>query len=197
MKKTAIILLSFFFISVTHAQKVDFGLQGGLNLATLHISNATNINSRAGLNLGFFFRINASPLWAIQPGLIYSMEGARALNSGSSDKTIYRLNFINIPVLLQYKLNRGIRLEGGAQMGFLTNAKEKTGDTTVIRNNLNSTSLSIPLGISYVGKQSIGFDARYVFGLTNLNARNNGPIIQSNVFQLGIIYMVHYPHDNH
>lgn len=191
MKKTLLIVSTFLIIGNAMSQKIDFGLNGGLNISTLHINNQSTVNSKAGLNLGLFFRVNTGHGWAINPGLLYSMEGAKVENSGN---VIYRLNYLNVPVLLQYQITKGLRLEGGAQMGFLLSARIKSGNIIQNAQNLNSTAFSLPFGVNYIGRKGVGFDARYNFGLSNLNNDTNGPIIQSNVFQLGIIYMVHNPY---
>jgi Outer membrane protein beta-barrel domain len=192
MKRIWLILSSFLVMGNAISQKIDFGLNGGLNLSTLHINDQSTVDTKAAINLGFFFRVNTGHYWALSPGLNFSMEGAKVMNPESN--VIYRLNFLNIPVLLQYQLTRGLRLEGGPQMGFLVSAKAKTGNIITNASQINSTAFSLPFGISYIGKEGIGFDARYNFGLSNLDNNTNGPIIQSNVFQLDLLYMIHNPH---
>jgi hypothetical protein len=193
MKKIVTFIAFFFLILHVYAQKIDFGLKGGLNISTLNFSDNSSINSKAGLHLGVFFRVHASPKWALQPEFIYSMEGAREPLTGSDNKTIYRLNYLNVPVLLQRIFHNGFRIEGGPQIGFLLNSRIKSGNGAVNNPDFIASSFSIPLGVSYLIPTGIGFDARYVFGLSNINNQNRAVIIQSNVFQLGIIYMVGYP----
>jgi hypothetical protein len=89
--------------------------------------------------------------------------------------------------------NNGFRLEGGPQIGFLLSAKTKSGSVTVDNNGFKSTAFSIPLGVGYLASSGVGFDARYVFGLSDINDSENGPTIQSNVFQLGIFYQLSDP----
>ncbi|MDE3214609.1 MAG: PorT family protein [Bacteroidota bacterium] len=192
MKKLGLILATFLLLGSAYSQKIDFGLNGGLNISTLHINDQSTVNSKAAINLGFFFRLNTGHDWAISPALNFSMEGAKVIDPGNN--VVYRLNYLNIPVLLQYQITRGLRLEGGPQMGFLLGAKAKTGSIITPASEINSTAFSLPFGVSYTGKNRIGFDARYNFGLSNLDNNTNGPIIQSNVFQLDLIYMVHNPH---
>jgi hypothetical protein len=193
MKKILGFITFFFLILHLYAQKIDFGLRGGLNISTFNFSDKSSIDSKAGLHLGAFFRIHASPKWALQPEFIYSMEGAREPLTGSDNMTVYRLNYLNVPVMLQRIFNNGFRIEGGPQIGFLLNSRIKSGNGTVNNPGFIASSFSIPLGVSYLIPTGIGFDARYVFGLSNINNQNRGVIIQSNVFQLGIIYMVRYP----
>ena len=89
--------------------------------------------------------------------------------------------------------NNGFRLEGGPQIGFLLNAKTKSGNVTVNNTSFKSTAFSIPLGVGYLTSSGVGLDARYVFGLSNINDSENGPTIQSNVFQLGLFYQLSDP----
>ena len=91
-------------------------------------------------------------------------------------------------VLLQYFIQNGVRKEGGTQIGFLIKAKTKVGDVSVDNKNVKSTAFSIPLGVGYLTATGVGFDVRYVFGLSNISNVASGPTIQSNVFQLGIFY---------
>jgi hypothetical protein len=140
-----------------------------------------------GVNLGILAHIHASKTWGVQPELLYSLEGAQKVgNSGIN----YSLHYLNVPILLQYMFDNGFRLEGGPQIGFLLNAKRKAGDVTVDDDGFKTTAFSIPLGVGYLTSSGLGLDARYVFGLSNINDSENGPIIQSNVFQLGLFYQL-------
>ncbi len=190
MKKIIIFLLGTFLICTAGAQKIYFGIKGGVNVSTLHSAANTNFENKVGFNLGGLAHIHTSKTWAIQPEIFYSLEGAKASLIGSNNKVTYNLNYINVPVLLQYFFSNGFRLEGGPQMGFLLSAKTKTGNVTVDNKAFQSTAVSIPLGIGYLSSSGLGIDARYVFGLSNINDNSNGSTIQSNVFQFGFFYQL-------
>ena len=187
MKKTTIFAGLLLILFTATAQQAHFGVKGGVNISQLHFNNNTPSDSKVGVNLGILAHIHASKTWAVQPELLYSLEGAQKVgNSGIN----YNLNYLNVPVLLQYMFENGFRLEGGPQIGFLLNAKRKAGDVTVDDNGFKTTAFSIPLGLGYLTSSGVGLDARYVFGLSNINDSENGPIIQSNVFQLGLFYQL-------
>ncbi|MEP6951722.1 MAG: porin family protein [Ginsengibacter sp.] len=186
MKKPAIFIASLFLLFTAKGQQAHFGLKGGVNVAQLHFNDdVLSSDSKAGVNLGVFAHIHASKTWALQPELLYSLEGAQKVGNAGTN---YNLNYLNVPVLLLYMFSNGFRLEGGPQIGFLLSAKTKSGSVTVDNNGFKSTAFSIPLGAGYLTSSGFGFDARYVFGLSNINNSENGPTIQSNVFQLGIFY---------
>ena len=187
MKRIIIFILSGFIFFTSNAQKTYFGIKGGLNVSSLHFGDNTSLDSKIGFHVGGLAHIHASKTWAIQPEIFYSLEGAKG-TLPNNNKLTYNLSYINVPVLLQYFFDNGFRLEGGPQMGFLLSAKTKTGNLTVDNKGFESTAFSIPLGIGYLTAEGLGFDARYVFGLSNINDNKNGPTIQSNVFQFGIFY---------
>ncbi len=187
MKTTVIFISSIFLIFTASAQLTYFGVKGGINVSSLHFDDNTSGDSKVGFHLGGLAHIHASNQWAIQPEVIYSLEGAKEILVGNSKYT-ENLSYINVPVLLQYFVHNGFRLEGGPQIGFLIKAKRKVGDVSVDNKNFKSTAFSIPLGVGYLTATGVGFDARYVFGLSNINDNEDGPTIQGNVFQLGIFY---------
>lgn len=188
MKKTAIFISAIFLMFTAKAQNTYFGVKGGLNASSLHYDDNRSSDTKIGFNVGAFAHIHASNTWAIQPEVIYSLEGAKSTLTGSNNKQTTDLNYINVPILLQYFFDNGFRLEGGPQIGFLLSAKTKVGSVSVDNNGLKSTSFSIPLGVGYLTSTGVGFDARYVFGLSDINDDKNGPTVQSNVFQFGIFY---------
>jgi len=193
MKRFSVLILSLFLLTTAHAQHAHLGIKGGVNVANLHYNDNTTTDGKVGLHVGVLAHIHtSSKKWAIQPELLYSLEGANSkiIPQGT---THINLNYLNVPILLQYMFNNGFRLEGGPQIGFLLSAKTKTGDVSVNNKGFQSTAVSIPLGVGYLTSSGFGLDARYAFGLTNINDNKNGPTIQSNVFQLGIFYQFSDP----
>jgi hypothetical protein len=185
MKKTIIFGALFFLLSAASAQHVHFGIKGGVNVAQLHFDNNTSSDSKVGLHAGVLVHIHtSSKSWAVQPELLYSMEGAQKIGNSS---TKFNLNYLNVPVLVQYLFENGFRLEAGPQIGFLLDAKRKAGSVSVDDDGFKSTAFSIPAGLGYLTTSGLGFDARYVFGISNIND-DDSPTVHSNVFQLGIFY---------
>ena len=187
MKKTIIFAAAFFFLLSAKAQDVHFGIKAGMNASSLNASPAnSDMQTKIGFNAGILAHIHGSNAqWAIQPEAYYSSEGAKN-KSNSNAKT--ELGFLNIPVLAQYMFDNGFRLEAGPQLNLLVSAKSKNNNTsTDIKDNLNTADLSIPLGVGYLTRTSLGFDARYNFGISDIY-KNSTVKVKSNVFQFDIFY---------
>lgn len=189
MKLHIFLLLAIFFSagSVT-AQDVNFGIKGGLNVYTLNNDNDADYNSKAGFNLGLLAHIHLAKQWTLQPEIVYSSQGAK-INTGNTETRI-NLDYINIPVLVQYMFDNGFRLQAGPQLGFLVNAKSKTGDLSVdVKDNLKTIDFGLAVGAGYVHTSSgFGVDARYNFGLSNINENRSDKLFNRG-FQLGVFYL--------
>ncbi|MEO6539084.1 MAG: outer membrane beta-barrel protein, partial [Ferruginibacter sp.] len=104
-------------------------------------------------------------------------------------KTKTNLNYVNIPVLLQRMFGVGFRLEAGPQIGFLVNAKNKTGSNeTDVKSSFKTVDFSFPIGLGYLTKSGFGFDGRWVPGFSNI--QETGATTANNVFQLGVFYQI-------
>jgi hypothetical protein len=187
MKKTIFFTAALFFMISAKSQGVHFGVKGGLNASSLN-SSPTNkdMQSKIGFNVGLLGHIHtANKSWAVQPELYYSAEGAK---SKDNNDVSTNLGFINIPVLAQYMFDNGFRLEAGPQLDLLVSAKNKNNNTsTDIKDNLNTAGFSIPVGVGYLTRTGLGFDARYNFGISDVY-KNDNTNTKSNVFQFDIFY---------
>lgn len=187
MKKTMLFVAALFFmIGATTAQKrVYFGVKGGLNASSLSSSGATQ---KLGFNAGALMHIHTnSNAWGIQPELIYSLEGAKIPVIGNNDKANLNLSYLNVPVLVQYMWDNGFRVEAGPQFGFLVGAKSKLGSSNIdVKDNYNTFNFSVPVGLGYLTRSGLGFDARYNIGVSNIN-KGSGTL-RANTFQFGIFY---------
>jgi maltoporin len=183
MKKFfCIVLTSVVFISMTQAQKTQFGIKAGLNAASVKVTGGDDWNGKAGAHFGFLAHIHCSDNFAIQPEITYSMQGGK----DGDDKL--KLNYINIPVLAQYMFNNGFRLQTGPQIGFLTTGKTKSGDVEIdIKDDLKSTDFAWTFGAGYLFPEGIGIDARYNLGISNISETEDFEA-KNMVFQVGVFY---------
>ena len=194
MKQTIVLAAAFFLLaSSANAQKAHFGIKGGMNASSLNSSPAnSDMQTKIGFNAGLLAHIHGSNAqWAVQPEVYYSSEGAKS-KSNSDNKL--DLGYLNVPVLLQYMFDNGFRIEAGPQIGFLLNAKSKSNSgSTDAKDAYKKTNFSIPVGVGYLTSSGLGFDARYNFGISDINDASTGTKIHSNVFQFGIFYQFSDP----
>ena len=176
---TVCLLLNYVVKAKTaHAQ---FGLKAGVNIADIHVDNG-EYDSRTGFYAGGLAHIHITRHFAIQPEVMYSSQGAEL---GSAK---YKDNYINVPVLAQYMTNNGFRLQTGPQVGFLTSAKNKTGNIELdVKDQMNTVDFAWSFGASYLSKTGLGLDARYNLGLSNVND-NESVEAKNRVFQVGAFY---------
>lgn len=173
---------TIFILTAVKAQQTHFGIKAGVNLSSVDIKNGEDFASKAGLHLGGLAHIHINQHFALQPELVYSMQG------GKDGNEKLKLNYINVPVLAQYMTNEGLRLETGPQLGFLTSAKLKIDDVEVDQtDDLNSFDFSWTFGVGYLFPSGFGMDARYNHGVSNISDDNSFEA-RNRVFQLGLFY---------
>lgn len=119
MKKIVLTgLILFSFIITTQAQDVNFGFKGGINLANIVGDDVmSNIDARTGYHIGGVLQVGVTPLFAIQPELIYSAQGYKD----------FEVDYLNLPVLFKLKFAKVLSVEAGPQFGFLVNDSLKEG----------------------------------------------------------------------
>jgi hypothetical protein len=154
------------------------GVKAGLNLATLTGDDADDAKTRAGLAAGGFVKVSLTPAFSVQPEVLYSMKGAKFEESSADDFTI-KLDYIEVPVLLQYNIptqgNVKPVLFAGPAVAFNMSAKlEGTIDSAsadVDIDNVKSVDIGIAAGAGVElksGTTTFGFEARYTLGLGNV-----------------------------
>ncbi|MBT8210736.1 MAG: PorT family protein, partial [Eudoraea sp.] len=116
-------LLSAFVLTSCVTPK--FGVRGGANFATITGDDTDNLDSRIGLFLGGTaeFEVVADK-FAIQPELLYSMQGSEYSDSDGGFDGRFKLDYLNVPVMAKVYVADGFFLEAGPQIGFLLSAKD-------------------------------------------------------------------------
>jgi Outer membrane protein beta-barrel domain len=184
MKKISFLAFGLLAAVLSFGQHASFGIKGGVNIAN-YSPEAGSVDSRVGFHVGALAHIHVAPDVALQPEVVYSSQGAKFINS--TDK----LDYINIPVLLQYMFGEGFRLETGPQLGInVGSTNVSTNGNEARLNDVKSTDFVWAFGLGYLTRSGFGVDARYNLGLSNIAIPDYG--IKNRVWQFGVFYQFHH-----
>lgn len=192
MKKTILLVAVLLTAGAVSGQKTfTFGPKVGINIADLYASTAQNTRDLNGtkpsLVIGAFAEYRALKWFAVSADVLYSRQGSTDKASWTehgagggfvteSYEFNYRLNYLNIPILANFYVTRGLALKAGIQPGFLLGSKlrERSNDGPWKMTNLNDkdlfkkTDIAIPVGFSYTLDYGLVIDARYNFSLNDI-----------------------------
>ena len=151
----------------------NLGLKTGLNLATVNGDDTGNLDIRTGMFFGGFAELCLTNEFAIQPEILYSMQGAKYTQSDGYDGTL-KLDYINVPVMAKIKVIDELYIQAGPQVGFLLSAKDEFKSTNDsgeedIKGDLNTIDFGANLGLGYQLESGLNFGARYNLGFSNIN----------------------------
>lgn len=155
----------------------------GMTLANLTKGNG---DVKVGAIAGAEFEYQVHPIVGISFGALYSMQGSK------NDDVKMNLDYINVPILANIYVVKGLALKAGIQPAFNVSNKVKSDGVSVDWNKYFSGSdvevktfdFSIPVGASYEFSDFV-IDARYNFGLTKImNASDS----KNSVFQITLGY---------
>jgi len=205
-------LLVLIFGEKAATENFHFSLKAGFNYSI--ISEVENGNSRLGANFGLVNNIKLSEKFYLIPEfLALSQKGIRnvpVLSTGNSEmdsllvdpsSTDRKLNYIDIPVLLKYKITKRLSISAGPQISFLTSAADiysssPIGDVILttqvdIKDAIKAVDFGISADISYRVSEQLagkGMDVffRYNLGFIDIQKNNTGPKHTNTTFQLGI-----------
>ena len=150
----------------------------GLNIA--RNTDMEGTDPRVALAIGSELEYQIRDKFSVAAGVLYSMQGVKAsgeIHDESVNMTI-KLDYINLPIVFNAYVYKGLALKFGVQPGFNINSKvsRTSGNYTrtgSIYKNVKLFDLSFPVGISYETKFGLVFDARYNIGVTNAYDEQN------------------------
>ena len=192
MKNLLFAIALIFTVSFAQAQDkgVAFGIKAGPSFYNLNSDDTEEGDMKTGFHGGLFVNIPLSSMFSFNPELLYNTEGTKMEEAG--DKITLNLNYINLPLMLQYNNPGGFYAEVGPQIGFLMSAKAKydiggVEDEEDIKEDLKSTAFSLGIGAGYDLPAGFGFGARYNLGLSSLGEEDDDDT-KSSGFQISIRY---------
>ena len=186
----------------------------GINVSDLSSDEEVNYKAKVGFTEGMEAEYGVTPWLGVSLGAIYSQQGAKynatleelGINENGQEVLVklsmtgkLKADYINMPLLANFYVWKGLAVKTGLQVGFLVNDKmnalvEMAAVTkpvfdvlTPLSENVftsysfeesdicKSVVFGIPVGLSYEYK-NITLDARYYFGLTRMDdAEDDAP----------------------
>ena len=137
----------------------------------LSLANVTKGDGdiRVGAVAGAEFEYQVSDIFSLSAGALYSMQGCKGEVEGY-DATV-KLDYLNIPILANVYVAKGLAVKLGIQPGFNVTSKasvEKGGTkVTTELDDVESVDFSIPVGLSYEINNFV-IDARYNLGVSKI-----------------------------
>lgn len=189
MKKYIFLVLMICSTSA-FAQRYAIGLKGGINFSNFTGGNFGTVkkNALTGFYGGGFVNFGLGDNVSIQPEVLISTQGA-SIDSTLGGSNNWKLTYINVPIMVKLKTDRGFYVEAGPQAGFKISSSVPN---QTINDFAKGLDLSIGAGLGYDGKSGFGIGVRYMAGLTtvgNFNASQGiDPDFRNSVVQAGLSF---------
>lgn len=162
------------------------------------MTNSDGSDPRIGFVAGAEFEYQTTDVLSLSFGALYSQQGVKG-NSDGIDGTI-KMDFVNVPILLNAYETKGLAVKLGIQPGFKVNSKVKVSgggasaevnlkqalEAGGVDADVKSFDFAIPIGLSYEYR-NFQLDARYNFGLTKA-IEADGESTKNSVFQITLGY---------
>jgi len=195
MKKILVVAALMLSSVSTFAQHAvgSFNLQPKVGVNIANLTEVKDSDPRIGLAAGVEGEYQASDIFSVSAGVLYSMQGAKRdwEEAGIKRTATTKLDYINVPILANVYVTKGLAVKLGVQPGFKVNAKYDTKTTvlgatvkTSSEPDVKSVDFSIPVGISYE-YANFQLDARYNWGLTKIAKHGDD---KNSVFQITLGY---------
>ncbi|MFD2727703.1 porin family protein [Hyunsoonleella rubra] len=188
MKKLLLsVALAIFVLLGANAQDntkgLQFGVKAGYNLSNLG-GDVQDNKLLSGFNVGGFVVMSLLENLMMQLEVALSKQGTRWDDGMYNER--YRLAYVNVPVLAKYKVVDRLYVEAGPQVGLLVDAQYiDDNDKEDIKDSFKTVDLSAGIGVEYKITDHLGANARYTFGLCNINENSDTFKINNNVLQIG------------
>lgn len=174
MKKLIVAAIVLFMGTTAFSQGVDFGIKVGANF--INFEDASQFSNKTGFQAGIFGGIKFKGNFGVQADILYSQQGSKFR------RTAFKLDYVNVPIVVKYYLVRGLNLQAGPQFGFVVD-----DNVTKVLGSIYKAEKSDISGIAGAGYDFLGFriDARYNFGINHVV---DGAKSRKSVYSLALGY---------
>lgn len=158
MKRLLFFFLGFVGLIVSSLAQISFGVKGGLNVnqTNVNISSIIGTQTSIGFHAGGFAQMSLNKKFSFSPELQYSRRGYKV---GSSGYTV-NVNYIELPLLFSYSLNKMVGVDLGADPSI-----EISSNTTLPYNKFDFGAV---MGVRAYVTEKIFLTARYYDGFLSI-----------------------------
>jgi hypothetical protein len=156
-----------------------FGVKGGVNFSNLYTDNADDENVLTGFNIGLYAKVPVTNSISIQPEVYYTGKGAEVVynNAFASGTAKFKLNYIEVPVMLVANVTKNFNVQVGPYAGYLISGKTTNESGTYnFQDNINTDDFNkIDAGVAAglgLDLETVSFGVRYNYGLTKVGKEN-------------------------
>jgi len=197
MKKTFLtktIFVAFLLAAVSFASyaQIRIGVRAGANLARISGDDDDDNAMKFGFHVGGMVHIPIQGRLCFQPEVLFSGKGTQ-----SKEESDYKLslNYVDIPILFNYRLENGIYVEAGPTVGVLVSAKTKfDGDSEDVKDSFKASDIGAAIGAGYRADMGFSLGIRYQLGISNI-ADDDDFSLRNNVLMFTIGYLFGEEHE--
>ena len=127
----------------------------------LSIAKANKVNQYKKTNILF------SLFWSTKLSMGHLQKGSKKpYTKNSPEIYLFELNYIELPLSLNYEIKKGIYIESGVGTAFLVGYKEQDEMADINTENPNLLALDFLLGVQYQFKKHLKLNIRYSNSIT-------------------------------
>ncbi|HEY5826426.1 MAG TPA: porin family protein [Cyclobacteriaceae bacterium] len=191
------ILISILLGDKINSGKLEFGLDGGLSISSLHGLDPSK--TKSSLNLGFYFDFKLKNSWYFNTGVmvkstmgatkvdVYSLNNSDLDNSFSEGSVTRRLGYFNVPFMMKYKFKNQFFVEAGPMLGLMNKSTDEFIATVVDKDDLtyevkirdwyHPLDAGVIGGIGYrlQGGNGMNIAVRYYYGFVDITVDDSSP----------------------
>ncbi|TDE18121.1 porin family protein [Dyadobacter psychrotolerans] len=187
MKKLLFVVTMCLVGTYSFGQTFSFGPKAGINVSN-YSGGDINSDAKVGYHLGGMLNFGFCKIFCIQPEVLFSTQGAKVENAGS--KKDFKINYLNIPIMVKFRIANRFYIEAGPQTGF--RLSENIPDQT-INSFATKLDLSAGAGLGYQSDAGIGVGLRYLAGLSKVgdfSGMEISPDFKNSVVQASVFWMI-------
>ncbi|MBN7811682.1 PorT family protein [Algoriphagus sp. H41] len=169
MKKFLLLFSVGTLIAAGASAQSAFGIRGGANFFNFGGEDVSenDYTNRAGFHAGIYASFMGEGPVTIEPGVFYSIKGTQN-DDGLDSRAI--LDYVDVPILLRFRVGEGFNLFAGPQVSFLTKSKFEgdIGDSTVSfeTDAVKETDAGLVFGLGYNLPRGFNIQGSYDYGMT-------------------------------
>ena len=188
MKTKLCLLLASIILTQAAMAQINFGIKGGLNITKID-DKAFKDEFSYGYHLGGFAEIGLGKKLGIQPEVLFNQYETKIDNSIAdvwnpmkTDQDA-KLNYLTIPIMLNYKLANILTLQAGPQFGILISQDKNLLENG--RDAFKSGDFSLAGG-AQINISKLRLSGRYFVGLNDIGDIQDQAEWKNQGFQLSL-----------